>query len=256
MNENNKENKTKLPAQLLKGRSLYIAIGLCLLAAGVAGRAMTNAGLGAKNTRTEITGFSRAETQTYAGLSADFPTASPTLESPLNLPPETETEAPQTKAVFDDSAKPLETTTAAPKEIRFSAPLNKGTGDDYSMGVPVLSDTMGDYRTHNGVDFKGAAGETVKTVAPGTVTKVADDRMFGNTVTVDHGNGIVSTVSGLADEGLVREGAVLAAGDALGAVGTVPVEEKEAPHIHLEIRKDGVLCDPMEVLGMAENTEE
>lgn len=246
MNDTNNKNRRQAVRRLLQGRRVYLAVGLCLLAAGIAGNALNRAGYGTNVTKTGDRGAAQSET------AADYPTASPIVE----LPPETETEPPQTEQVFDNAAEPLETTTAAPAPIRFSLPLAGGVGDDYSMGVPVFSDTMGDYRTHNGVDLKGAAGETVKTVAPGTVTKVTDDRMFGNTVTVDHGQGYVSTVCGLADEGLVREGAVLAAGDAIGTVGTIPAEQKEASHIHLEIRKDGALCDPLEVLGVSENTDE
>lgn len=246
--EEKKQKKQKHP---LSGRGLTIAIGLSLLAAAIAGRAITGASL--KNPGAVLpqatTGGSGAPTGdsfTFPDPFAGLPTASPTIEAA----PETPRTEPA--PVFENNAPPLETTTAAPEEIRFSLPLGGAVGDDYSMGVPVFSDTMGDYRTHNGVDFTGQPGESVKTVAPGTVTAVKDDRMFGNCVTVDHGNGYVSTVCGLGDEGLIRQGAVLGEGDVIGVVGILPAEENEAPHIHLEIRKDGVLCDPLEILGLDE----
>ncbi len=108
---------------------------------------------------------------------------------------------------------------------------------------------MGDYRTHNGVDFMTEPGESVRAIAPGTVTAVYKDALFGNCVRVDHGQGVVSTVFGLADEGLAYEGAAVDENTVIGTAGDVPVESADGSHIHLEIRVSGILRDPLEVMG-------
>ena len=243
MDEHNNRKQTKEQfRRLLKYRGAAYAAGLVvLLAAAAIGRNVLL-------WQTPLVGA--PQTSAPAAVSdrtADRPTASPTL------PPLTQTGAPQTTAaeapVFEDQSPSVETD---PAPLRFSVPLSGGIGDGYSMGVPVFSDTMGDYRTHNGVDFKGEPGEAVRAVAAGVVTTVKEDRLYGNTVTVDHGQGYISVISGLADEGLIRSGAKVNVSQVLGSVGTVPAEAGEGPHIHLEIRKNGVLCDPLEVLGLTE----
>ena len=129
-------------------------------------------------------------------------------------------------------------------------------GKDFSMGVPVYNSTMGDYRTHNGVDFVGKPGDAVKPIAAGRVLSVENDTVRGNVVTVDHGGGVGSTVRGIADEGLVAEGVEVVEESVIGTLGTVPCELKEGDHIHLEVRVNGALTDPLEVMGFAENTDE
>ena len=123
------------------------------------------------------------------------------------------------------------------------------------MGIPVFSATMNDYRTHNGVDFTADPGTPVCAVAKGKVIRVVNDSLFGNTVTVDHGGGVVSSISGLANEGLIREGENVNNETVLGVAGEIPVEAADGSHIHLEIRVDGVLQDPLDVMGFNEETE-
>ena len=157
--------------------------------------------------------------------------------------------------MFDNAAEPLEPTTAAPVQLTFGLPLNAKMGKDFSMGVPVFSETMKDYRTHNGVDFIAEAGAPVHPIAEGKVISVKSDELFGNTVTVDHGGGIVSAISGLAPEGLIHEGANVYNETVIGLVGARPVEAADGSHVHLEVRLNGVLQDPLAVMGYAEETE-
>ena len=42
----------------------------------------------------------------------------------------------------------------------------------------------------------------------------------------------------------------------IGTLGNIPCENKDGTHIHLEIRVNGELADPLEVMGLAENTKE
>ncbi len=245
----NEKQKTDRKAQIkrfLQYRGAAYAAGLAVLAAAVIGR-------GVSLRRQMRAALPSGDAPTLSATTEYRPTASPTLPAApaAETAPAPETEAP--KPVFENAAPTVSET--EPRQLSFGAPLSGGIGDDYSMGVPVYSDTMGDYRTHNGVDFLGQAGEEVHPVAAGVVTNVKEDRLYGNTVTVDHGQGIVSVISGLADEGLIRTGMKVTRNSVLGVVGTVPVEQTEAPHIHLETRKDGALCDPLQILGLNEAEE-
>lgn len=250
MIDDNKKNYTKS----IKSNAIFIGLGLCLLGAAVAGFSTANNKTPslAENTTARL-----SESITIAEKVNDSPAEK--YEVKINIEEFTSLNAdePSTAAVFENSAKSIdeaseEETAAQEEEILFSAPLSGAVGMDYSMGIPVFSETLGDYRTHNGVDFKGIKGDSVKTVAEGTVISVESDSLWGNTVKIDHGDGIVSSISGLADEALISAGAKVYDGTIIGIIGEIPVESKEDSHIHLEMRVNGKLTDPMEILGLYE----
>ena len=62
----------------------------------------------------------------------------------------------------------------------FSLPLEAGIAKAYSNGEMVQSKTMGDWRVHNGVDFKGTVGDAVKAINNGVVKAVYDDVLLGH----------------------------------------------------------------------------
>lgn len=250
----NEQNKKSIK-EMMKGRAVYIALSVCVLAAGV----ISYASIRAPKPVTNAPGTTaRPETSTYTHINERVLPDEPSFSLPAQVsdPVPSETQpAPETQAVFDNAAEPLESTTAAAKQIVYSLPCGAKLGADFSMGVPVFSETMGDYRTHNGVDFMAEPGTPVCAVAEGKVIKVENDPLFGNTVTVDHGSGVVSRISGLANEGLIHEGADVYTETALGVVGALPVEQADGSHIHLEIRVNGALQDPLEIMGYAADGE-
>ncbi len=233
--------------KMLKSNALYFALGLCLLGAGVVG--FTSAGNKTPSLVTEIT-TKKQESITIAEKITEAPAEKYEVKINIDEFTTAKYEEPSTAAVFDNNAKKLEEETTEAEEVYFSAPLSNAMGMDYSMGIPVFSKTLGDYRTHNGVDFKGVKGDSVKTVGEGTVVSVETNAVWGNTVTVDHGNGIMSSISGLGDEALISAGAKVYSDTIIGVVGTVPVEGDEDSHIHLEMRVNGELIDPLEILGL------
>ncbi len=237
--------------QILRQGGIYIALGIVVLAAGVAGFSATKDIVPGKTeevtkgnyeyiTLPEITTNKEEE---YTGMK-------------INIEEFTKAQytEPSTAAVFDNDAEKI-STESEDEEVYFSAPLKNATGKLYSTGVPVFSKTLGDYRTHNGVDFNGVKGESVKTVGEGTVVSVESDAVWGNTVKIDHGNGIESTISGLSDEALISTGSKVYSDTIIGVVGSVPVEGEDDSHIHLEMRVNGELVDPLEILGLAENED-
>ncbi|MBR3596906.1 MAG: M23 family metallopeptidase [Clostridia bacterium] len=239
--------------KMLKSNVFYVALGLCLLAAGVVGFSAADSKV--PSATTDSTTKAKESVTYYVRMPDDEPTAD---EIEINIDEFTVpyTQEPSTEQVFDNSAEPLQESTTESREVLFYTPLSNGIAADYSMGYPVFSQTMKDYRTHNGVDFMGVKGESVRTVAEGTVVSVSKDELWGNTVTIDHGNGIVSSISGLADEALISEGSSVYSETVIGVVGDIPVEKEEPAHVHLEMRVNGALTDPLEILGLSENSAE
>lgn len=232
--------------KVLKSNGLYFALGLALLAAGLTGIFTTGTKTPAatENTTSRFESIVIPEVTTVRqkpGNSVEI-----NIDEFTTLP----SDEPSTAAVFDNSSPTLENSTEA-KTVIFYSPLSLSVTKDYSMGVPVFSQTMNDYRTHNGVDFTGIRGENVKTTGEGTVVSVTKDAIWGNTVTIDHHNGVVSAISGLADEALISTGTEVYTGTIIGTVGEIPVESADNPHVHLEMRVNGQLVDPLEILGLA-----
>lgn len=120
--------------------------------------------------------------------------------------------------------------------------LNAYSGDEL-----VYSKTLGDWRTHNGVDLAAEAGEPVKAAALGQVSAVYQDAVWGWTVEVSDGSRVYR-YQGL-EAPAVQTDEEVHAGDVLGTVGRVPAEAKLPSHLHFEIRQDGSCIDPETVLG-------
>ena len=112
---------------------------------------------------------------------------------------------------------------------------------DFSLEVFAYDATMGDWRTHDGLDIAACA--------KGTVTDVSTDDMMGVTVTVDHGKGMESVYSNLAESVNVQPGTEVEAGTVIGTVGTTAVSESaDASHLHFSMREYGVAIDPLNYL--------
>lgn len=118
----------------------------------------------------------------------------------------------------------------------------------YSPDVPVHSETMNDWRTHNGIDIAVKEGDDAVSIGKGKVSKVLVDSAYGYTVEVDYGS-FTARYCGLKQGESVGIGQSLEKGDSVGAVDTVPCEASTGPHLHFEIIKDGVEVDPIKALG-------
>lgn len=233
--------------KMLKNNALYFVLGFCLLAAGIAGFSATNV----KTPAVQESTTGKFDNIVIPEVTTEKQQKNNSVEIDIEeFTTKKKEEEPSTEAVFENKSPKLEETTTE-KAVIFYSPLSLSVSKDYSMGIPVFSQTMKDYRTHNGVDFMGIKGENVKTTAEGTVVSVTKDAIWGNTVTIDHKNGITSAISGLADEALVDVGTEVYEGTIIGTLGVIPVESADAPHVHLEMRVNGQLVDPLEILGLA-----
>ena len=66
----------------------------------------------------------------------------------------------------------------------------------------------------------------------------------GNTVIIDHGGGITTLYFHIMNGGiLVKEGQTVVAGDVIAKVGSTGLST--SPHMHFEVRKNGVRQDPL-----------
>ncbi len=101
-------------------------------------------------------------------------------------------------------------------------------------------------RLHKGIDFAAKTGTPIHTVAAGVVSFVGRKGGYGNTVEVDHGNGLVSRYGHLS-KFKTEVGVVLKKGDLIALSGNTG--RSTGPHLHLEILKNGKQIDPTKYLG-------
>lgn len=96
---------------------------------------------------------------------------------------------------------------------------------------------------HHGVDIPLAAGSPIRAAGSGTVVRAESLPVLGNTVVIDHGDGLQTRYAHMSDMS-VQPGQTLEAGDPIGAVGSTG--QSAGPHLHFEVRRDGKAVDPIE----------
>ncbi len=106
---------------------------------------------------------------------------------------------------------------------------------------------------HSGTDFRSRAGTPVRSISNGRVVLVADLFYTGQTVVVDHGEGLISLYAHLSKV-LVEEGRDLLMGDVLGKVGSTG--RSTGAHLHLTVRLMETRIDPLALLAVFEAPEQ
>jgi len=97
-------------------------------------------------------------------------------------------------------------------------------------------------RMHEGIDIAASIGTPVHAAAAGTVIYASWMTGYGNLVVVDHGNGL-ATAYAHASALLVRVGQAVAQGQTVSLVGSTG--NSTGPHLHFEVRVNGVAVDPL-----------
>ena len=218
----NDEQTTKRKRRYAVGKGFYIALCLCLIAVG--GMAVT--------TFSDSLNLMGESEPTYTTLA----TVTTTSASPA---------AAHTAAVTTVTTTPTTSTTAKETAL-FVLPLSNRVMTSFS-DTPIYSETMEDYRVHLGVDFGGEEGQSVRALADGTVADVAEDALWGTSLTITHGGDIVSVYRGI--NANVDEGDAVAVGDEIGFVETSPCEKAMGSHLHVELYRGETAIDPSTLLS-------
>lgn len=211
------------------GKGFYIALALCLLAAGIVGY--------------------------YTLLRPQAP-AEPASNPASNVPDDRDNAwvAPAVQPEENVPAAPPaeETPISDPQDLlpQVMSPLDGTTVTVFSVTELMYDETMADWRTHNGIDIQASEGDSVRTAASGTVLSVKDDELMGTTVVIQHGGGYTTQYSCLQKDPPVQEGDQVAAGDVIGLVGsTASAEGSMGPHLHFSVSKDGQVIDPADYVN-------
>ncbi len=223
------------------GTGFYVAIALCLIIIGGAAW-FALAPLSEVSDKPESKGENNVESsqQEYTDPASSYTESTPEIIPELNPTDD--------KSDFNES-EPQQVQTTEEKVISFAMPVQGEIIKKHSNTELQYSKTFGDMRLHTGLDIACKEGTSVSSCSSGKVTAVEADANFGDTVVIDHGNGIIVKYSAITNV-KVASGDRVDTGDIIGTSATIPAECNEDPHIHIEVTLNGEPCDPLKTFGL------
>lgn len=124
-------------------------------------------------------------------------------------------------------------------DVPSAWPLGGRVTSGFGMRVAPI---RGGWRMHPGLDISAASGTRVRSAGAGLVVFSGYRSGYGNTVVVDHGDGM-KTLYGHMSRLAIRKGRRVREGDVVGHVGSTG--RSTGPHLHFEVRFRGEPVDPM-----------
>lgn len=227
------------------GKGFYIVLFLCVATIGISGYYLMNSFT--PGVERPAAGTPEVVLPDESGVTQkDTPPLAQAKPKPAEEPPVEPNKAdkPQTPA---PAQQPVPVTPTA--STVYAWPVEGEILRDFSVETLAYDQTMGDWRTHSGMDIAAAAGSDVLCMGDGVVKSVFEHDLMGVTVVVDHQNGVVSTYANLEAEPLAAAGQEVERGTVLGRVGATALAESALPsHLHLEVSRDGTPADPADLL--------
>ena len=221
--------------KVLSGVGFYGTLAVCLAIVGVCGWLLLSGG-------EEPAGQTQVTPQIPVSQPVEMPEK--TVEQPVEtLKPEP---AVQEAASEPPAADPAPAAAEAPRLI--VEPLRGEVLTAFSMEELVYNQTLGDWRTHDGVDIAADSGAAVLAACGGTVQAVTEDPLLGTTVVLAHDDGYQTTYANLQPHPDVAVGEEVSAGQIIGAVGSTAAAESDTPHLHFAVSRDGKAVNPGEFL--------
>lgn len=236
------------------GKGFYIVLFLCVATIGISGYYLLKTVV--NDTRAAPVGGDASVTlpdQSVTTPTIPTPNVNPVTPTPSVNKPQSN---PQTNVQPDDP-EPVKDTTPEPDTITsnetiskvFTWPVQGVVLRDYSMEALSLDPTMGDWRTHGGLDIAAAQGVKVLSISAGAVEQIYNDGLMGTTVVVNHGGGLQSWYCNLNEDVTVQVGDPVDIGSELGTVGSTALAEVGVnSHVHLETILNGQPVDPRDYL--------
>ena len=237
------------------GKGYYIALILCLCAVGISGYVFART---VRNSAVEtMAALPEQETVQQVPSASVSPAPTPSVpprdlqedayEEDPAAPGTAEAGDPEAAAQTMASLPVPEPETPEQEEVLW--PLEGEVTAVFSNTRLTWSETMSDWRTHEGLDLSAEEGDAVGAAQAGTVSAVYNDDYLGTVVVVSHSGDLATLYGCLMEEPPVTVGEELSAGDTLGYVGsTALLEAAEGPHLHFQVFDHGEELDPLDYL--------
>jgi len=167
----------------------------------------------------------------------DYPVQRLTVKNPRHVNPSPEDEIRiEREQVIQDQIK--HHFAAQPPATGFALPAKGPLSSRFGLRRFFNGEPR---RPHSGLDVAVGTGAPVQAPAPGVVVNTGNYFFNGNTVFVDHGQGLITAYMHLSRVN-VKEGQQVAQGDSLGAVGATG--RVTGPHLHWAVFLNGTAVDP------------
>lgn len=205
----------------------------------------------ANRSRRGTAGAERGETttRTEATVTEHLPESVPTdTTRPSATAPITSTPSATTAARTSSAAQVQDEPPA------FVLPVSGAMTKGHDLTLQVFSNTMQDFRVHNGIDIAAPTGSPVYAAADGTVSAIWEDVSYGTCISLAHEGECVTyykNLNPILAEG-VTVGAKVEQGQLIAAVGeSAMVEIADETHLHFEVCVEGEYVDPTEYFDSA-----
>ena len=246
------QNFLKRIGDFALGKGFYIVLFLCVATIGISGYYLLRSVVGSSELTQPAGGGASVTVPDQSVSRPAIPTPKPVQsggETAADPDPKPAVQPDDPEPVKDASPEPDTQETNQTVSKVFTWPAQGAVLRDYSLEVLSRDPTMGDWRTHSGLDIAALEGVNVLSISAGTVEQVYEDALMGTTIVVDHGGGLQSWYSNLAPETAVQVGDSVDIGGVLGTVGGSAIAESgESPHVHLETVLNGQPVDPRDYL--------
>ena len=249
-------------ARFISSRGFYAALAVCLLGAGVATYMavdrtinvleQTGAGVLGENLLPPL-----PEVEEVAGSAHGVPLererpqpAQPQPEQSERQPslPTSSSYSEEPSAQPAPSAQPVQPTVSP--RLSYVLPVVGDIVKPFSDGELVRNVTMGDWRTHDGIDIQAEPGTQVYAAADGVILEIRTDPLWGTVVVIDHADGYQTHYSGLAANVPVQVGEQVTGRQAIGQLEGVPSENQGGRvHLHFAVLRDGAWVNPMDLIS-------
>lgn len=165
------------------GKGFYIVLFLCVATIGISGYYLVRTVSSTPGEAEPVTG-SPTVVLPDSSQNAAPPHTTPSVTTPTT-PTVTEPEdsgsqeasLPQT--VEEEPAETVQPVEEDPVPAVFTWPVKGEILSGFSLEVLAYDETMGDWRTHSGVDIAASVGTNVLAISAGTVQGVYDDDLMG-----------------------------------------------------------------------------
>ncbi len=143
--------------------------------------------------------------------------------------------------------KPVAKSKPVVEEARFLTPVNGKVLEEFS-DKQVFYESIGEWRTHNGIDLSCNVGDSVTAAADGVVIEHITDSL-GYGIKIDHGDELITVYSNLQEKINVNIGDSVKKGDVIGYAGQTALSDMSSDmHIHFEVIENGEYKDPKSYL--------
>lgn len=226
------------------GKGFYIVLVLCAAVIGASAWMLAVGDRPGTETAIEVVNTNpapyRENHQVIAPQRDDLPVFRETLEETAPVISASEEPEEPVQEVFN------ETPTVNPT---YDWPLQGEITRSHDPETLHYDETLGDWRTHLGIDILAPLGETVTAAHAGRVESVQHSDLLGTVVTVSHEDGFCTVYANLEENPAVGVGDWVEPGSVIGTVGSSALSEvSEESHLHFAVRLNGVDCDPLEYL--------